>query len=388
LATLTRIDLFHVPMELVHGFQTSSHRKNELNHILVRVWDEAGRTGWGECAVPTDPYYCPETTETAWHILRDYLCPAVIGQDLNGAEDLLRRVAKVRGNNFARAGLETAFWALEAERQQKPLAELLSATRQEIISGVSLGIESSIPALVEQVGRFVEEGYRRVKLKIGPGWDVQPVAAVRERWPELPLQVDANSAYTLAPEHITALRELDRFDLLMIEQPLAHDDIIDHARLQTELKTPLCLDESIHSAEDARKALELSACRIINIKTSRSGGLLEAKKVHDLCYEKGIPVWCGGMHEYGVGRAANVALAALPGFTLPGDVSGSDKYYAHDITTEPILAYNGAIRVTWERPGLGYEVDEDYLKQRTVRAISLSSKNKSGWQERNAAWEK
>lgn len=368
---LTQIDLFHVPMELVHGFQTSSHRKNELNHILVRVWDEEGRTGWGECAVPTDPYYCPETTETAWHILRDYMCPAVFGQSFESAEDLLKRIAKVRGHNFARAGLETAFWALDAERQQKPLAELLGATRREIISGVSLGIESSVPALLEQVGRFVEEGYERVKLKIGPGWDIVPVAAVRERWPELPLQVDANSAYTLAPEHVAALRELDRFGLLMIEQPLSHDDIIDHARLQAELQTPICLDESIHSAEDARKALELSACRIINIKTSRLGGLLEARRVHDLCYQKGIAVWCGGMHEYGIGRAANVALAALPGFTLPGDVSGSDKYYAHDLTTEPILAHNGAIAVTWDKPGLGYQVDEEYLKARTARTLSF-----------------
>ncbi len=369
--TISRIDLLHVPMELVHGFETSSHRKNALNHILVRIWDEEGRSGWGECAVPTDPYYCPETTETAWHILRDYMCPAVIGQTLNGPEDLLGRIAKVRGHNFARAGLETAFWALQAEQQQKPLAALLGATRQEIASGVSLGIEPSLPALLEQVGRFIEEGYRRVKLKIAPGWDLEPVAAVRERWPELPLQVDANSAYTLAPQHIAALRRLDEFGLLMIEQPLDHDDIIDHARLQAELQTPICLDESIHTAEDARKALELSACRIINIKTSRLGGLLEAKKVHDLCYAKGIPVWCGGMHEYGVGRAINLALAALPGFTLPGDVSGSDKYYAHDITTEPILAHQGAIAVPWNKPGLGYTVDEEYVKSRTARTHTI-----------------
>ena len=312
----------------------------------MKVWDENGNTGWGECAAPSDPYYCPETTETAWHMLRDYLCPAVIGQPLNGVEDLLGKIAKIRGHNFARAGLETAFWALEANRQKAPLAKLLDAKRTEILSGVSLGIETSIAALLEQVACFVEEGYRRVKLKIGPGWDIEPVAAVREAWPDLPLQVDANSAYTLAPAHIAALRALDKFGLLMIEQPLAHDDIIDHARLQTELETPICLDESIHSADDARKALELKACQIINIKTSRLGGLLEAKRVHDFCYEKGVPVWCGGMHEYGIGRAANVALAALPGFTLPGDVSGSDKYYKRDVTTSPILAHNGAIGVT------------------------------------------
>ncbi len=386
--TLTRIDLFHAPLPLVHGFETSSHRKRELNHILVRLWDEVGRTGWGECAVPTDPYYCPETTETAWHILRDYLCPPVLGKPLEGVEDLLGRIAKVRGNNFARSGLETAFWTLEADRRQQSLAELLGPGRNEIISGVSLGIEASIPDLLEQVGRFLAEGYRRVKLKIAPGWDLKPVSAVRERWPELPLQVDANSAYTLAPEDVAALRELDRFGLLMIEQPLGHDDIIDHSRLQTELHTPICLDESIHSLQDARKALELGACRIINIKTSRLGGLFEARAVHDFCYQKGIPVWCGGMHEYGVGRAVNLALASLPGFTLPGDVSGSDKYYARDITTLPILAHQGIIPVPRDRPGLGFEVDQEFLKSITLRAISLRLETPSNWLEGEAAWEK
>lgn len=363
-----------VPIELIHGFQTSSHRKNELNHILIRLWDEEGHSGWGECAAPTDPYYCPETTETAWHILRDYMCPAVIGQPLEGVEALLQKIAKIRGNNFARAGLETAFWALEAERQQKPLAELLGATRREIVSGVSLGIEPSIPALLEQISRFLDEGYKRIKLKIGPNWDIQPVAAVRERWPDLTLQVDANSAYTLAAEHVAALRALDQFNLLMIEQPLAHDDIIDHARLQAELQTAICLDESIHNIEDARKAIELKACRIINIKTSRMGGLLEAKRTHDFCLAHNIPVWCGGMHEYGVGRAANVALAALPGFTLPGDVSGSDKYYSRDITTAPILAQNGTIAVNWDTPGLGYVVDETYLATRLARILTINKK--------------
>ena len=370
-----------VPMALVRGFETSSHRKAGLNHILIRMWDEAGRQGWGECAAPSDPYYCPETTETAWHISRDFLAPKLIGQEVAGADDALELMAKVRGNNFARAGLETAVWVLLAERAAKPLAALLGATRGEIVSGVSLGIEPNISALRETVGKFVDEGYKRVKLKIGPGWDVQPVAAVRERWPDLPLQVDANSAYSLAPEHIAALKELDRFGLLMIEQPLADDDIIDHARLQAELATPVCLDESIHSPNDARKALDMGACRIINIKTSRMGGLANAKATHDLCLARGVPVWCGGMHEYGIGRAANVALAALPGFVLPGDVSGSDKYYARDVTTEPIRAHDGAIRVTWDVQGLGYEADLDFIRANTTRGISLRADDSGGWRD-------
>ncbi len=379
---ITRVDLLHVRMELVRGFETSSHRKNDLNHLLIRVHNDTGQTGWGECAVPTDPYYCPETTETAWSVLRDFMAPTVIGQEIDGPEALLARFAKVRGNNFARSGLEMAYWALLANVEGLPLAQMLGATRPAITSGVSLGIERDKGRLLDVVGEFVAQGYPRVKLKIAPGWDRAPVAAVRERWPDLPLQVDANSAYTL--DQIPQIKELDRFGLLMIEQPLGHDDIVDHARIQAELETPVCLDESIHTAEDARKALDLNAGRIINIKTSRLGGLLEAKKTHDLCHARGIPVWCGGMHEYGVGRAANVAIAALPGFTLPGDVSGSDKYYARDITIVPILATDGAIPVP-TTPGLGYDVDEEYVRAQTVRALTRSATSDT-WQNGDAAW--
>ncbi len=379
---ITRVDLLHVRMELVRGFETSSHRKNDLNHILVRIHDDTGHEGWGECAAPTDPYYCPETTETAWHMLRDYMAPAVIGQEIGSPEALLETFAKVRGNNFARAGLEQAYWALDATVRGVPLARMLGATQPAITSGVSLGIEKNIERLLEVVGEFVAQGYPRVKLKVGPGWDVQPVAAVRERWPDLLLQVDANSAYTL--DHIPQIKELDRFGLLLIEQPLGNEDIVDHARLQAELQTPICLDESIHTADDARKALDLDAGRIINIKTSRMGGLLEAKRTHDLCYARGIPVWCGGMHEYGVGRAANVAIAALPGFTLPGDVSGSDKYYARDITTVPILATDGAIPVP-TAPGIGYDVDIEYVRAQTVRALTRTA-GAAGWHDGDAVW--
>ena len=238
----------------------------------------------------------------------------------------------------------------------------------EIASGVSLGIEPTIEVLFERIDQFASEGYRRIKLKIGPGNDVEVVRRVRERYPDLPLQVDANSAYTLAD--LPLLRQLDAFQLLLIEQPLAHDDIIDHARLQAELKTPICLDESIHSAEDARKAIDLGACRVINIKVSRLGGLLEARKVHDHCHGRGVPVWCGGMHEFGIGRAANVAIASLPGFTLPGDISGSDKYYQQDVVSRPILAHQGAISVP-TGPGLGVDPDEEPIDACALRRATI-----------------
>jgi O-succinylbenzoate synthase len=364
---IDQIDLRIVRLPLVRPFQTSSSRKDHLDHILVRV-EAGGLAGWGECASPSDPYYCPETTETCWHILRDFLAPLVLGREWTSIDELTAFYRAVKGNNFARSGLEMACWDALARSQDKSLATMLGGTRSEILSGVSLGIEKEFETLVDQIERFLEEGYRRIKLKIAPGRDVDVVRRVRERFPLVPLQVDANSAYTLLD--IETLAALDEFDLLLIEQPLAHDDIIDHVRLQAALKTPICLDESIHSADDARKALDLGACRVINIKVSRLGGLREAKRVHDLCLARGVPVWCGGMHEFGIGRAANVAIASLPGFTLAGDVSGSDKYYASDIVDPPILAHDGAIKV-FDGPGLGVEPVEERIRARTLREISI-----------------
>ncbi|MGO9470040.1 MAG: o-succinylbenzoate synthase, partial [Isosphaeraceae bacterium] len=364
---IQQIDLLIIRLPLVRPFQTSSSRKTHLDHILVRI--VAGDVvGWGECASPSDPYYCPETTETCWHILHDFLGPLVLGREWSNIDELVALYRLVKGNAFARAGLEMACWDALARAQDKPLWALLDATRHEVLSGVSLGIEPGIEVLLDQIARYLQEGYRRIKLKIAPGWDVAVVREVRARYPDIPLQVDANSAYTLGD--MATLKALDDFDLILIEQPLAHDDIIDHARLQAVLNTPICLDESIHSAADARKALELGACRVINIKVSRLGGLREARRVHDLCLERKVPVWCGGMHEFGIGRAANVAIAALPGFTLPGDISGSDKYYAEDIVAPPILAHNGAIAVSGG-PGLGVEPIEDRIQSRTLRAATL-----------------
>ncbi len=370
--TLRSVELYLARLPLLRPFTTSSHTKDHIDHILIRVRDQDGADGWGECASPNDPYYCPETHETSWHILRDFLVPGALGTAWDHPDDLARTWQKVRGNRFAKAGLEMACWDLYTRARGEPIAKALAGTRNEIHSGVSLGIEPTVEGILEQVERFVSQGYRRIKMKIGPGRDLVFLGAVRERWPDLPLMADANSAYTLDnPEHVSALRALDELNLMMIEQPLGDDDIVDHARLQAQLRTPICLDESIHSVEDARKALDLDSGRVINIKVSRLGGLSEAKRVHDLCFERNIPVWCGGMHEFGIGRAANVAICSLPGFTLPGDVSASDRAYREDIVDPPIRARAGAIDVPWDRPGLGFDANLERIQARTLRTLVL-----------------
>ncbi len=364
---IDRIDLTIVRLPLVRTFRTSSSSKDDITHILVRV-EAGGVVGWGECASPADPYYCPETVETCWHILKDFLAPSVLGREWETIDELVALYGRVKGNNFAKAGLEMACWDALGRRAGKSLAELLGGTRTEIVSGVSLGIEREVEALFGLIDQYLDEGYRRIKLKIAPGWDVAVVRRVREQYPDIALQVDANSAYTL--DDLDTLKQLDDFQLLLIEQPLAHDDIIDHVRLQAALKTPVCLDESIHSAEDARKAIEIGACRVINIKVSRVGGLREAKRVHDVCLARGIPVWCGGMHEFGIGRAANLAVSSLPGFTLPGDISGSDKYYREDLVEPPLLAIRGSISVP-DQIGLGVTPDEERIQRHAQRAFTV-----------------
>src|SRR5579864_4789432 len=361
--TIQSVEMYLVRLPLIRPFTTSSHTKDHLDHILLRVRDAEGGEGWGECASAADPYYCSETTESSWHMLRDFLVPSILNVAWEHSDEAARQWSPVRGNNFAKAGLEMACWDLATRAQGRPVAEPLGGTRREIHSGVSLGIEPTVQGILEQVERFLDQGYRRIKMKIGPGRDLAYLRAVRERWPDILLMADANSAYSLEnPEHVKALRALDDLNLMMIEQPLADDDIVDHARLQAELRTPICLDESIHTVHDARKALDLGSCRIINIKVSRLGGLSEARRVHDLCLSRDVPVWCGGMHEYGVGRAANVAISSLPGFTLPGDISGSDKYFAEDLVEPPILASHGTILVP-DRPGRGWEPDEMRIRK-------------------------
>jgi O-succinylbenzoate synthase len=365
---IDRVDLLHAKMKLVHPFETSYGRKDHLDHVLVKLYAD-GLVGYGEAAVQWWPFYCEETTVTCLHVLQEFVVPAILHQEFNGIEDLIASYAKVRRHNFAKSGVETAFWDLLAQAQGRSLAQLLGGTRREIESGVSIGIEPDTSYLLKRIEGFLAQGYRRIKLKIGPGQDVDVLRNVRQAFPTIPLMADANSAYTL--KDLEHLKQLDAFDLLMIEQPLAHDDIIDHATLQRALQSPICLDESIHSAEDARKALDLGSCRIINIKPGRVGGLLEAKKIHDLCQARGVPVWCGGMHEYGIGRAHNIALSALPNFSIPGDISASDKYYAEDLIDPPVTVEDGKIRVP-QTVGLGYIPNETRITRFTVNKLTFT----------------
>ena len=352
------IELHHVDMPLVHPFETSFEREVTRPCILVAVHGD-GLTGWGECTAGAGPWYSSETIGTAWHVLRDFLIPAVLGQEVTSSADVVARFQRVRGHEMARAGLENAVWDLLAQAQGVSLAHMLGGQWERVPVGVSVGIEPTLDLLLERVTQYVAEGYRRVKLKIKPGWDVAVVRAVRERWPDLPLQVDANSAYT--PADVPVFRELDQFDLLLIEQPLHHDDVVDHARLQAHIRTPLCLDESIHSPEHARWALDIGACRVINITVGRVGGLAAARHIHDLCAGRGVPVWCGGMLETNVGRATNVAVAALPNFTLPGDISASARYYREDIAGPDFVLNDDSTLSVPAGPGLGVRVIPERL---------------------------
>lgn len=355
------VEAFRVSLPLVHSFQTSSHRKTHLEHIVVRITDADGAVGWGEIASPSDPYYCPETVDTCLLVLRRYLAPALLDGEWGHPAQAGDVWARVRGHRFAKAGLDMACWDLHSRRSGTSLADALGGRRSTIAAGVSLGIEPTVDALLVQVERHLTDGYRRVKLKIAPGWDTEPVQAVRAAHPDLDLQVDANGAYTEAPEHLAALRGLDAHGLLLIEQPFAPGALAAHARLQAQVTTPVCLDESIDDLDQLDTAITLGAGRVLNIKVSRMGGLTAARAAHARAVAAGWRVWCGGMHEFGIGRAANVALASLPGFDLPSDVSGSDKYYAHDVVAPPIRAVDGNVEVPTV-PGLGHEVDADLVR--------------------------
>lgn len=359
---LERLRLFRVRLPLVHGFETSSHRKSEIDHVLVEATDADGTVGWGEIATPADPYYCPETTDTAWTTAVRHLVPAVVGTPWETPEQLERSWARVRGHEFAKAGFSTAIWDLYARATGRSLAGALGGTRQTVSAGVSLGIEADVDALLAQVQRQVDAGYTRVKLKIAPGWDVVPVRSVRSAHPDVDLHVDANGAYPDTAASVEVFRALDGEGLTMIEQPFTPRDFLAHARLQAQLDTPVCLDESVVEIADLQTMLALDAGRVLNIKVSRMGGLTHARRAHDVAREAGVPVWCGGMHEFGVGRAANVALSSLPGFTLPSDVSGSDKYYARDVIVPAVVAQGGQVTVP-TAPGLGHTVDIDWVRE-------------------------
>jgi O-succinylbenzoate synthase len=357
---IERVVLHHLRMHLRTPFETSFGRISERDCLLIEVHAE-GITGYGECVADRDPGYSYETAKTAWHILEEFILPKIIGLDIPGPAEMQEHMAFVRGHPMAKAGLEMAIWDLKGKLTGQSLSRMLGGSRQVVEVGVSVGLQDSPEALVKVVARYLEQGYRRIKIKIKPGRDVADAQAVRRAFPELRLQVDANSAYTL--ETAKALLPLDELNLLLIEQPLAEDDLWDHSRLQTLFHTPLCLDESILSARHARQALEMSACRIINIKTGRAGGLCQGKAIHDLCLARGVPVWCGGMLETGAGRAANLAFASLPGFILPGDISASDRYYAEDITEERFTLNPGSTIDVPVRPGLGVTIDVPALER-------------------------
>lgn len=357
---ITSIHLYHLRMPLRSAFETSFGRITSRECVLVELHAD-GVTGFGECPADRDPGYSYETTGTAWHILKEFLIPAVLGKETANLADFCGRTAAVRGHAMAKAGLEMAYWDWLGKTSQRSLRDLLGGERKRVTVGVSVGLQESPRGLVEVVERYRAQGYGRVKIKIKPGRDVDDAAAVRQAFPELRLQVDANSAYTL--ENAVALRPLDDLSLLLIEQPLAEDDLWDHAHLQKQFKTPLCLDESITSLRHARQALEMDACRVINIKAGRVGGLSEAVAIHDLCRGRGVPVWCGGMLETGVGRAANLALASLPGFTLPGDISATDRYYEEDITDQRFSLNPDSTIDVPDGVGLGVTVNKHMLRK-------------------------
>jgi o-succinylbenzoate synthase len=359
-----KITLREIHLPLIAPFQTS-FGTSTLRRIPLIEADVDGVIGWGECTAGEDPYYSYETVETAWHIIRDFLWPMLKGREFSSATEIHRIFSHVRGHNMAKAGVETAIWDAEAKQKNLPLAKLLGGTREEISSGVSIGIQPSVDALIAKVEKELAAGYQRIKIKIMPGSDIEPARALRARFPRVRLMVDANSAYTLADAPL--LKKLDEFFLIMIEQPLGHDDIYSHAALQRQLDTPICLDECIHDYEHARAAIEIGACKIINIKLGRVGGHTSARKIHDLCQSKSVPVWCGGMLESGIGRAHNIAMSTLPNFTLPGDVSASKRYWAEDIIEPEVeVSARGTIRVP-TAPGIGYTPRIDRIESLTKR---------------------
>ena len=362
---IERVVLRLLRMPLVHFFETSFSRTYERQIVIVEVVSE-GLSGWGEITAGEHPFYNEEWTEAAWMIARDYVAPRLIGREIAGALDVNALSAHIRGHNMARGGVEAAVWDLQARRNGNPLwKEIGGGARREIPCGVSIGIQDSVEQLIEKIEVELAAGYQRIKMKIKPGWDVDVIRRIRERFPAIRLMADANSAYTLADA--ARLKQLDEFYLMMIEQPLAHDDIIDHAALQPRLETPICLDECIRTDHHARQAIAMKAGRIINIKLGRVGGFGEAKRVHDTCEAAGIPVWCGGMLEAGIGRAHNIALATLPNFTLPGDVSASSRYWKRDIISPAVeITPRGTISVR-DESGFGYEIDHDFMKHVTVR---------------------
>ncbi|MGH9871716.1 MAG: o-succinylbenzoate synthase [Pyrinomonadaceae bacterium] len=367
---ISSVELREIRLPLIHFFETSFGRTTERRILLVRVRDKDGAEGWGECTAGEGPFYSDEWVETAWPTIKTFLAPMVIGKEIGSADEAWELMKSVRGHRMGKAAIENACWDLEAKRLGLPLWKHLGGTRGEIACGVSIGIQDTPQALIEKIETELAAGYQRIKIKIKPGWDLKIIAHVRDKFPAIRLMADANSAYTLAD---TALfKELDQYNLMMVEQPLAHDDIFDHAQLQRQIKTPVCLDESIHSSEDAKHAIELGSGRIINLKLGRVGGHAQAKQVERVCRENNIPVWCGGMLESGIGRAHNIAMATLAGFTLPGDVSASARYWKEDIIEPPVTVSAAGTITAPDQPGIGFDVNQSRVNQLSVRGETIS----------------
>lgn len=365
---IKQINLRKVEMELLSPFTTSFGTFQTRDFFIIEAIDDEGNIGYGESVAFHSPWYAEETVKTNEHVIIDFLIPLLQENTINHPDDVYEIFKPIRRHNMAKAAVEGAIWDLYAKRKNIPLAEALGGERKQIDVGVSLGIEPTVEALLANVKKYVDEGYKRIKIKIKPGFDVDVLREVRKQFPDTQIMADANSAYTL--DDIDHLKQLDELNLTMIEQPLAHDDIVDHAEFQAAIKTPICLDESIHSLEDTKKAIKLGSCKIINIKIGRVGGLSEAKRIHDYCKEKGIDVWCGGMLEAGVGRAHNIAITTLSNFTLPGDTAGSSRYWEKDIITPEVIVKNGVIQVP-EKPGIGYDIDQKTLDDYTINVQSF-----------------
>jgi o-succinylbenzoate synthase len=365
---IDRIELRLLRLPLVRFFETSFGRVHERTFVLVTV-EDGGAIGMGECVADGNPYYSSETTTTAWHIISEFIAPLVLGRQFDHPDRVLAALAPIRGHHMAKAAVEMAAWDLAARQRGVSLATLLGGSKTAIESGVSIGIQDSIDELIERVAIEQAAGYRRFKIKIKPAWDLEPVARIREAFGAIPLMVDANAAYTL--DDCAHLQTLDRFDLMMIEQPLEYDDIRDHARLQQQLETDICLDESIHGPHDAEEAIALGACRVINIKPGRVGGHAASIRLHDVAAAAGMPVWHGGMLESGIGRAHNIHLSTLPNFTLPGDIAASRRYFAPDLIEPEIeVRADGTIAVP-DGPGIGVHVVGDRVARATEATVEL-----------------
>lgn len=367
---LDRIELREIEMPLKAPFETSFGVTTSRRVIVVRVFDKTGATGYGECTAMEAPFYNHETVDSAWSVILNFVAPILASAKITNASCVAKALEPIIGNRMAIGAVETAIWDLEAKLYNEPLWKHLAGTRSEINCGVSIGLQKSTELLTESVARELESGYQRIKIKIKPGQDIELVKAVRREFPDIVLSVDANSAYSLDRD-VRMLEELDDYGLLMIEQPLAAGDLLEHAKLQRLLKTPLCLDESITSLRDAQQALEIEACRIINIKLGRVGGHTSARSIQEFAEQRGIPVWCGGMLETGIGRAHNIAMSTLGGFTLPGDVSASARYWHNDIIDPPVTVSPQGTILAPSAAGIGYEVNEKTITNLTVRSQSV-----------------